>query len=78
MTAQQESNPSGDTNSNREENLEFRLFDMNVISAATNNFATDSKIGQGGFGPVYKVIILCFEVNNLIFVHYSYVLSHNL
>ncbi|PSS04737.1 Receptor-like serine/threonine-protein kinase [Actinidia chinensis var. chinensis] len=52
--AQQESNPSGDTNANREENLEFRLFDMNVISAATNNFATDCKIGQGGFGPVYK------------------------
>lgn len=26
-----------------------------VISTATQEFATENKLGQGGFGPVYKV-----------------------
>ena len=32
------------------------FFDMNTIRAATNNFNVSNKLGQGGFGPVYKVI----------------------
>ncbi|KAF9590365.1 hypothetical protein IFM89_033891 [Coptis chinensis] len=32
--------------------LELQSFDFNVVSAATNNFS--NKLGQGGFGPVYK------------------------
>ena len=38
------------------------FFDMNTIRAATNNFNVSNKLGQGGFGPVYKVIrkiVLC-------------------
>lgn len=27
------------------------------IEAATNNFSISNKIGEGGFGPVYKVLI---------------------
>ncbi len=38
------------------EDLELPYFDMVTISAATNHFASDNKIGQGGFGTVYKVI----------------------
>ncbi|XP_029117331.1 G-type lectin S-receptor-like serine/threonine-protein kinase SD1-13 [Elaeis guineensis] len=30
------------------------LFDFNVIETATNNFANENKLGEGGFGPVYK------------------------
>jgi hypothetical protein len=30
--------------------------DMASILAATNNFSDSNKLGQGGFGPVYKVI----------------------
>jgi len=32
----------------------FRVFTYNQLKSATNNF--DHKIGQGGFGSVYKVI----------------------
>ncbi|VYS49647.1 unnamed protein product [Arabidopsis thaliana] len=30
------------------------LFDMHTIRTATNNFSSSNKLGQGGFGPVYK------------------------
>ena len=30
-------------------------FDFGTLQAATNNFSDDNKIGQGGFGDVYKV-----------------------
>ncbi|AEE28712.1 S-locus lectin protein kinase family protein [Arabidopsis thaliana] len=30
------------------------FFEMNTIRAATNNFNVSNKLGQGGFGPVYK------------------------
>ncbi|KAM0912053.1 hypothetical protein ACQ4PT_013067 [Festuca glaucescens] len=36
-----------------ENDLDLPLFDLEAILAATDNFAADSKIGQGGFGPVY-------------------------
>ena len=31
------------------------LFDLAVITNATNNFSNNNKLGEGGFGPVYKV-----------------------
>nr|DAD20700.1 TPA_asm: hypothetical protein HUJ06_022163 [Nelumbo nucifera] len=31
------------------------FFDLSVIVAATDNFSSSNKLGQGGFGPVYKV-----------------------
>ena len=34
---------------------EFKLFDFSEVSNATNNFSDENKLGQGGFGPVYKV-----------------------
>ncbi|KAJ9671824.1 hypothetical protein PVL29_025501 [Vitis rotundifolia] len=39
-----------------EEEGKFPLFDLTTIAAATKNFAFANKIGEGGFGPVYKVI----------------------
>ncbi|EHA8591306.1 Receptor-like serine/threonine-protein kinase SD1-8 [Cocos nucifera] len=33
---------------------ELPLFDLGTIIAATNNFSMENKLGQGGFGPVYK------------------------
>ncbi|KAK8612548.1 hypothetical protein V6N13_092661 [Hibiscus sabdariffa] len=36
-------------------NGDVPYFDLSTIAAATNNFSSDNKLGQGGFGPVYKV-----------------------
>uniref|UniRef100_A0A0R0J530 Receptor-like serine/threonine-protein kinase n=1 Tax=Glycine max TaxID=3847 RepID=A0A0R0J530_SOYBN len=33
---------------------ELPLFNFSYILAATNNFSDENKLGQGGFGPVYK------------------------
>jgi serine/threonine protein kinase len=34
------------------------LFKFKVLEASTSNFSQTNKLGQGGFGPVYKVIFL--------------------
>ena len=35
---------------------EFPYIDLASIHAATDNFSESNMLGQGGFGPVYKVI----------------------
>lgn len=35
--------------------LESLQFDFETIEVATNYFSTDNKLGEGGFGEVYKV-----------------------
>ncbi|KAK9116149.1 hypothetical protein Sjap_015096 [Stephania japonica] len=34
--------------------VDLPLFSLASVSAATNNFSEGNKLGQGGFGPVYK------------------------
>ncbi|XP_039158875.1 G-type lectin S-receptor-like serine/threonine-protein kinase At4g27290 [Eucalyptus grandis] len=48
---------SGDNCENKKEDLELPLFDLSTVAVATNYFSTDSKIGEGGFGPVYKGVL---------------------
>ncbi|CAL5441331.1 unnamed protein product [Camellia sinensis] len=38
-----------------EEKLELPIFDMITIAVATNQFSHTNKIGEGGFGSVYKL-----------------------
>ena len=37
------------------EDLELPLLDLAATARATNNFSVYNKLGEGGFGPVYKV-----------------------
>ncbi|KAL8127220.1 G-type lectin S-receptor-like serine/threonine-protein kinase At4g27290 isoform X2 [Apium graveolens] len=37
-----------------DEDLELPLFDFTTLANATNGFSTHSKLGEGGFGTVYK------------------------
>lgn len=39
----------------REKNSDLVFFDLSDIAAATQNFSDENKLGQGGFGSVYKV-----------------------
>ncbi|WZY89740.1 hypothetical protein YC2023_046475 [Brassica napus] len=41
----------------QEEISGLTFFEMNTIRAATDNFKISNKLGQGGFGPVYKGIL---------------------
>ncbi|KAI8010272.1 G-type lectin S-receptor-like serine/threonine-protein kinase [Camellia lanceoleosa] len=44
----------GYTDKTQKEDLELPLFDLTVIADSTNNFSINNKLGEGGFGPVYK------------------------
>ncbi|KAG9144348.1 hypothetical protein Leryth_022339 [Lithospermum erythrorhizon] len=39
------------------ENFEIPCFDLPTIAKATQNFSDVNKIGEGGFGPVYKGVL---------------------
>jgi hypothetical protein len=34
---------------------DFPFFDLGSLCVATDNFSDSNMLGQGGFGPVYKV-----------------------
>lgn len=38
-----------------DDEIELPLFDFPTLVMATNNFSSANKLGQGGFGSVYKV-----------------------
>ncbi|KAI8557695.1 hypothetical protein RHMOL_Rhmol04G0029700 [Rhododendron molle] len=46
------------TRGRQKEELELPLFDLATISKATNNFSELNKLGEGGFGSVYKGILI--------------------
>ncbi|CAN0852666.1 G-type lectin S-receptor-like serine/threonine-protein kinase B120 [Linum grandiflorum] len=40
--------------SGRMSHADLPLMNINLVALATNHFSTENKLGQGGFGPVYK------------------------
>ncbi|KAI3675459.1 hypothetical protein L1987_85049 [Smallanthus sonchifolius] len=52
-------NEPGRDHENRsdDENLDLPLFGLSAILKATNNFSINNKLGEGGFGPVYKGVL---------------------
>nr|XP_043615907.1 G-type lectin S-receptor-like serine/threonine-protein kinase At4g27290 [Erigeron canadensis] len=48
--------------SSKKENIELPLFSLSQIYRATNNFSIENKLGEGGFGPVYKGMLEGQEV----------------
>jgi hypothetical protein len=43
---------------------EFTMFDFRQIVESTDNFCNENKLGQGGFGAVYKVV--CYHEHTLL------------
>ncbi|XP_024992042.1 G-type lectin S-receptor-like serine/threonine-protein kinase At4g27290 [Cynara cardunculus var. scolymus] len=39
------------------EDIELNFISLSKVVKATNNFSIDNKLGQGGFGPVYKGVL---------------------
>ncbi|KAJ0733705.1 putative protein kinase RLK-Pelle-DLSV family [Helianthus annuus] len=44
-------------NESGDEDLELPVFGLSTILTATNNFSANNKLGEGGFGPVYKGVL---------------------
>ncbi|GMI93339.1 hypothetical protein like AT4G03230 [Hibiscus trionum] len=42
---------------NRDRSQEFPSIQLDILHAATNHFSDEMKLGEGGFGPVYKGIL---------------------
>ncbi|XP_021905852.1 G-type lectin S-receptor-like serine/threonine-protein kinase At4g27290 isoform X2 [Carica papaya] len=42
----------------RKEDMELPLFNLDTLVTATNDFSMDHKLGEGGFGPVYKGMLV--------------------
>nr|KYP44605.1 Putative serine/threonine-protein kinase receptor [Cajanus cajan] len=47
-----------DDNEKNVDDLDIQLFDLATIMIATNNFSMENKIGEGGFGSVYKGVLM--------------------
>ena len=55
------------------DDIELPLYQLEAVTMATKSFSFSSIIGEGGFGPVYKVHLLVFylyknQIKSLLFI----------
>ncbi|GFP90253.1 g-type lectin s-receptor-like serine/threonine-protein kinase at4g27290 [Phtheirospermum japonicum] len=48
---------AGMHNENNDDDIELPMYDLSIVTKATNGFSTRNKLGEGGFGSVYKGIL---------------------
>jgi hypothetical protein len=46
-----------------QQDFELPFFNISAMISATNDFSNYNKLGEGGFGPVYKVNMQQLEYN---------------
>jgi hypothetical protein len=49
----------------------FAVFSFSQIRNGTDNFSTENMLGEGGFGPVYKVPYVLQSSASHIFEHFT-------
>ncbi|KAK8602950.1 hypothetical protein V6N13_085152 [Hibiscus sabdariffa] len=53
-------NDNENENKGEDEDMELAVFAFGTIAQATNTFSFNNKLGEGGFGPVYKLSVFTF------------------
>jgi len=55
------------TNPENIQSIDSLIIDLSTLRAATENFDEANKLGEGGFGAVYKVLIMHYHID--LFIH---------
>ena len=59
----------------RDESAEPTTLDLSLLEDITNNFSTEQEIDQGGFGMVYKVLlVLNYKLINIMYQGFAQIL----
>ena len=59
LSALNESTSANDLQEEINKGHDLTIFSYESIMEATKDFSLENKLGQGGFGPVYKVTLNC-------------------
>lgn len=54
------------TNPEDIQTIDSLILDLATLRVATDNFDESNKLGEGGFGAVYKVVIISFHCIRLV------------
>jgi serine/threonine protein kinase len=59
-------------NEGGKEDMELPIFDLATIANATDNFSNNNKLGEGGFGHVYKVNNNIARITIYIYIFFNF------
>ncbi|KAA8525098.1 hypothetical protein F0562_007038 [Nyssa sinensis] len=72
LTASDSFNNVNEIENGGREGHDLKIFSFASIVAATNDFSNENKLGQGGFGPVYKGRLAGGSVNLISFLIFAF------